>query len=304
MSEFESAGESVLQGLRKMNENFKSKMIRSAIFYRWKDIAGPFADDIFPIKVVGNTLILYSKTSAAKDNFKYIAKDILDAANFIIGGGEEIFKKIDFAKSFSRPSAKTKNFSKGKKISAQKKFPVDDVELSDAELAECEKNVAEIKNPALKEIALKNYITQKKVNKIKLASGWHKCSCCDVLCPKEEIICESCRITERSKMRRAIQQYFLQNPSANFFEVTKEIKKLFPHISEEISVEIVSSERSALISSTASKISFGDTKSDAVKLLVQLYRQIPQEKLTDAVINRALKELRFNLSNLPPFQEK
>ena len=105
-------------------------------------------------------------------------------------------------------------------------------------------------------------------------------------------------------MRRAIRQYFLQNPTANFFKVVREIRKDFLHIAEEISLKTVRSERTGLISALASKVAYGDTKSDAAKLLVQLYRQIPQEKLTDAVINRALKELRFNLSNLPPFQEK
>lgn len=302
MSEFESVGEAVLQSLKLHGEKFRKKLVRSGIFHRWNEIAGPFAEDIFPIKVVGSTLILYSKTSAAKDNFKYIAKDILDAANEIIGGGEEIYKKIDFAKSFGKPTSNAKKFSKSKKISTQEKF-VDDIELSDAEIAECKKNISEIKNPALKEIALKTFITQKKNYKAKIKIGWHKCKCCDSLCPPEEIICEICRIQERNKMLRTIRQIFIKNPCSKISEVFLEVKKLFPHLTEEISTEIVSSERFALIKSVATKISFGDTKSDAVKFLVQLYRQIPQEKLTDAVINRALKELRFNFSDQPIFEK-
>jgi len=302
VSELESAGEAVLQSLRLHGDNFKKKLVQNGIFQRWREIAGPFADDIFPIKVDGTTLILYSKISAAKDNFKYIAKDILDAANKIVGGGEEIYKNIDFAKSFNKPTATAKKISN--KTSAQKNFSVEDVELSDAEIADCEKNLTEIKNPALKEIALKNFLTQKKIYKIKIASGWHKCSCCKSLCPPTEIICESCRISERNKMHKAIRQIFIKNPCANFFDVLKEAKKNFPHLAEEITLEIVRSERTALITSTATKISFGDTKSDAVKFLVQLYKQVPQEKLTDAVINRALKELRFNLSDQPTFEKQ
>ena len=179
----------------------------------------------------------------------------------------------------------------------RKNFSVDDVELSDAEIAEREKNVAEIKNPKLKKIALESFIAQKKVRKIKIANGWHKCKCCDTLCSPGKIVCENCRIKERNKMREAIRHSFSKNPTANFFEVLNEVKKIFPHIAEEISVEIVRSERTALITALAAKVSVGDTKSDAAKFLTQLYRQLPKEKLTDAVIARALKELRFNLAN-------
>ena len=132
---------------------------------------------------------------------------------------------------------------------------------------------------------------------MKIQSGWHKCKCCELLCPPEEIVCNICRIKERNKMRQTIRQFFIKNPAANFFEVLNEVKKIFPHIAEEISVEVVRSERTALITSLAAKVSVGDTNSDAAKFLTQLYRQLPKEKLTDEIIGRALKELRFNLAN-------
>ena len=299
MSELESAGVAVQQSLKGLNKKFQKKLVTHKIFHCWKDIAGVIADDIFPIKIVGKTIVLYAKTSAAKDNFKYIARDILDAANKVVGGEEEIYKKFDFAKSFTQPQEVEKNIPDAK----NKKIPVAKVKLSAAELAECENNVAEVKNPELKKIALESFIAQKKSNKLKIKAGWHKCKCCDSLCPPEEIICDSCRISERDKMRRTIRQIFTKNPEKNFPTVFAEVKKIFPHIAEEISVTVVSSERSALINSTAAKVAVGDTKSDAAKFLVQLYKQLPKEKLTDAVINRALKELRFNLANQPPFKK-
>ena len=297
MSELENISAVMVKSLQSYSANFRKKILSHTIFTCWKEIAAPLAEDIFPIKVENQTIILYAKNTAAKDNFKYIAKDILDAANKIVGGGEEVYKKFDYAKNFDKPNRTAEKILSKKKFSAAKKISVADVKLTAAEIAECEKNVAEIKNPEIKKIALASFITQKKSYKLKIKSGWHKCKICESLCPPEEIICEVCRISERDKMRRTIRQIFLKNPCAKFFDVLNEVKKIFPHLAEEIFISTVTSERSALIKSFASKISFSDTKSEDAKFLVQLYKQLPKDKLTDAIIKRAFNELRFNLIN-------
>ena len=297
MGEIESLSAVMSKTLQSYDENFKKKLLRRTIFTCWKDIAAPFAEDIFPIKVSKQTVILYAKTSAAKDNFKYIAKDILDAANKIIGGGEEVYKDFDYAKTFNKPSRTTEKIFGKKKFSSAKKFSVDDIKLTAKEIAECEKNISEIKNLEIKKIALASFITQKKSDKLKIKNGWHKCKICESLCPPEEIICEVCRISEQNKMRRTIRQIFLKNPCEKFFDVLHEVKKNFPHLAEEIFLSTVTSERNYLITSLANKISFGDTESKDAKFLVMIYRQLPENKLTDAIIKRALQELKFNLLN-------
>ena len=103
-------------------------------------------------------------------------------------------------------------------------------------------------------------------------------------------------------MRREIRQIFCRKPEATFFEVLRIIRQKFSNIAEECSLEVITYERNSLIKSSAAKVSFGDTESDAAKFLVQLYRQLPKEKLTDAIINRTLSELRFNLADQPPFE--
>ena len=295
MSELEPVSEAIFKSVLQLDKKFQQKLIQHRIFHLWKEIAGPYAEDIFPVKVIDKTLILYAKTSAAKDTFKYIAKDILDKANELIGDGNELYQKIDFAKNFNRQPA-------AKKISRKvvaKKFSVDDIQLSDAEISDCKEKVSKIKNPDLKKIAFQTLITQKKSYKLKIQAGWKKCKCCDSLCPPKKIICDSCRVSERDKMRRTIRQIFLRDPCVNFFDVLEGVKNFFPYLAREITVEVVSSERSALINSLARKVSVGDTKSDAAKTLVQIYKQIPAEKLTDAIMNRALQELRFNLADIP-----
>ena len=290
----------VVKTLEAYEDNFKKKFIKHKIFHCWKEIAYPFAEDIFPIKIVGDTVILYAKTSAVKDNFKYIANDILDAANKIVGDNKKIYKNFDYAKNYDKVSQTAKKFFGGKKKSAKKILSFDDIKLTKAEISACKKNVSEIENSELKKIALESFITQKKSYKLKIKKGWHKCKICDALCPAEEIICECCRISERDKMRQFIRQIFLKNPCAKFPDALNQAKKNFPHISEEISIQTVTSERSALIRYLASKISFDDKNSDAVKILISIYKSIPQKNLTDVIIKAAMKELRFNFANLPP----
>ena len=113
-------------------------------------------------------------------------------------------------------------------------------------------------------------------------------------CKPEEIICENCRISERNKMRRKIRRLFYKNPCIKFHDVLNQVKKNFSHISEEISLGVVSTERNFLIKSLAGKIFFDDFNSETLKTLVMIYKQLPKEKLTDAVIKKSVKELRFN----------
>ena len=75
----------------------------------------------------------------------------------------------------------------------------------------------------------------------------------------------------------------------------QKIKKNYPDIAEEISLQTIESERAALIGELAAQIPSGDTKSDAAKLLIRIYRGVSGKELNDAVINRTIKRLKFNL---------
>ena len=298
MSEIKSIDAIMQDTLLTFDKEFLRKLISQAIFTNWEKIAGKFSKDLVPVKIKDDVLILHAKTSAARDNLKFIAKDILDNANNFLASGEVVLRKIDYAKTFEMPSKILKKISRPKKNSPS----LNDIQLTDEEISECKKLAAEIIEPKIQQMTFVGLINRKKAEKLKLADGWHKCKCCNSLCKPEEIICDFCRISERNKMRREIRKIFYQKPSTKFFEVLQFIRKKFSHIAEEVSLEVITSERNALINSVAAKVPFGDTKSELAKFLVMLYCQLPKEKLTDAIVNRTLKELRFNLSNQPPFE--
>lgn len=293
-----SVSEIIQKNFQTFDEKLQKKIISHEIFFRWEEIASPIiAKDIFPMKIDGTTLIVYAKNSAAKDSMKFLAQNILDNANKILGDGKEIFTKIAFAKSFER----LKKFHSQKKVTTNKNIS-SDIELTAEEITDCKKKVENIKNLSIKQIALEGLIKHKKAEKIKLKLGWHNCRNCGVLCKPEEIFCNSCKTQEKNKMREEIRQIFYKNPEKNFPAVLQEIQKKFPYFADECDENIIAFERSAMIREIASRVSTGDKTSELAKTLVMLYKCVPKEKLTDNLMNRALYELRFDLADRLPLK--
>ncbi len=293
MSQFVPAGMAIESSLQQLNEKFRKRIVVNSIRLRWKEILGNLAEDILFVTAVGDKLVLYAQNSAAKDNFKFISKDVLDRANQFFGA--ELLKKIEFAKNFKKAQTSSNILSE---TIRREEFHFEDVELEDSEIAQCEEFVAEIKNPKIKKIALESLIQKKKSDKQKIQQGWRKCKICGVLCAPKQILCASCKITERNKMRSEIRKIFLTKPQIKHSEVLDKIKKKFAPIAQEISLQTVASEKNFLIRNLAAKIKFGDYFSNDAKQLVMLYRGLSKAELTDAIIKRALNELKFNLAEV------
>ena len=175
------------ENFQNQSSEFRKKFLQRKIFFCWEKIVPPIvANDILPLRIDKETLIVHAKNSVAKDSFKFLAEEILQTVNKFLGG--EVFKNFRFSRSFER----MKITPRKKKISKLKKIKI---ELSAKEITECEKKVEQIKDSELKKISLQLFIDKKKSEKIKLANGWKKCKICGMLCAPEEIICDSCIIT-------------------------------------------------------------------------------------------------------------
>ena len=123
MSKIIPIGSVIERTLTTFDEKFLNKLLRQTVFLNWEKIAAAYAADVVPVKVIGDVLFLQAKTSAAKDNLKFIAKDLLDNVNKILGNGKEVFKKIEYAKTFM-------SRGKLKKFSARPKKILQSIELS------------------------------------------------------------------------------------------------------------------------------------------------------------------------------
>lgn len=305
MSQPENINTILKKSLKLNGEDFYEDVLRHTIFDNWKEIAGVFADRAFPLKIKGDTLVLCSDDSSTKDKMKFLAGEIVDKINEIIGEDENPIKRIDFGRSFDVPIKKN-NSSKdtATKSSENLNEDVEEITLTPEEIAECEKKVAAIEDAALRQEIFQTFVLRARVMKLKYKNGWHKCKICNLLCRSEEIICPSCRISEREKMRAAIQKIFYSAPYENFKDIQSKITKKFPYLKSECTFEFIDAVRMNLILKLAALVPFGDTTSYDAKFLVMLIRQLPEEKLTTAIIRRTLNEFKFNLADKPSLDSR
>lgn len=325
MNEPEIANKVIQKSLAQIDPNIKNRIDIQFIFLRWREFAGDFADKISPVDIKGKTLVLYSDNSTLKDKFKYRAKDLILKINAIFGA--EVIDKIIFGMNFnekkksadkSQITDKTKKVTKSANAkvtraenSKAEKSRVEvptvevssvEVTLTDDEISECEKKSAVIENPELMKMLFDCLVTKKKADKAKKLSDWHKCALCENLCPPAEILCDICQIYERRKLVDEVRRIFHDAPETKFRDVQKLIACKMPHMKEVCTLTFIESARMSLIQQTARRLSFGDTESDLAKFLVRLVRQLPEDELTEKIIEKTLYEFRFDFADRPPFK--
>ena len=294
MSQLEGVAGVVDKSLLNIGADFKYKVDCHKIFFKWRELVGDDADEIFPIQIVGATLILYSDNASLRDKFKFLSPQLIAKINSTCGA--EIVKKIIFGNDFSE---------KRQEINVKKNFfyyEFAEVTLTDDEISECEKKAADFKNPAVNKMLLNCLMAKKKSDKAKKISGWHKCLTCENLCPPSKNLCDFCQIRELNKLFQAIRKIFHDAPATKFVDVQKKISQILPHMRPQCTLPIIESARMSLIQQTARRLSFNDKESSLAKFFVMLVRQLPEELLTEKIIERTLHEFRFDLADRPPFK--
>lgn len=298
MNKLENIDKILIKTAAQDKTGFGEKILCLSVAQNWKEIAGNIADRTAPIKIHEKILFISAENPAVKDSAKFLSKIIVENVNKIVGRGEKIISGIDFGKFFESPPKVPP------KIPAQEPekniFSEENLEkiiLTDEEISECEKKSAGIENEEQRKNLTEIFLSRKKTEKLKLQNGWHKCKICGELCEPEKIICSFCEINERDKMRQRIRKIFYDEPSTTFHKAQDKIFQEMPHMKKECTLSVIESERSSLIRETAARVSFGDKNSDNAKFLVMLLKQVNEKDLTDALIDRAFKELRFNLAD-------
>ena len=309
MSEPEFLSSVLIRSVENCENDLSGKLLRIEIFRRWKEIAGNIAGQITPIKLQNKTLVLYSNNPAVKDVLKFLADSLVEKINKDIGKGEIIVEKIAFGKNFEKPAENIEEIINPKfDKNPEKRNPSPDdlrkINLTDEEIAECEKFLSGIEDKVQQKDLLKTFLARAKLKKWRLNHGWKKCKICGELCEPREIICDFCKISEREEMRKKIRSIFLDLPWKTFPEVQREVCAKMPHMAEECSLSTVGSVWSSMIREIASRVSVGDKTSFNAKFLVMLFKHVNEKNLTDRLINRALNELRFNLADQPSTNEE
>lgn len=279
----------------------QQKILQNDIFTHWEEMFPKIAKKVSPVKVKDETLFVYTEDNSFKNMFKFNEWYFVSTINEKFAPvGIKLISKIKFSKYLKDPITPVAPKKRKPKIEIDN-FQT---ELTPEEIAECKKKSSFFTEEKQRETLFELLLAYTGSQKIKLGKGWHKCKLCNLLCRPKEIFCDICTIREREKMKKAIRQMFLDAPETPFFKIQQTIGKQFPDFIKECTFETINFARMELISQKAAKVPYNDQTSADAKFLVRLIRQLPERKLTPQIIEKTLRDFRFNLANLPEYFKK
>lgn len=280
--------------MRSLGAEPYQKFLAAEVIHHWCEFVGEkISAKVKPVKLERGILLVAVESSAYKDQLKFWSEEIIDAINEKFG--EPLVKGIKPAQGFQV----VKPVEIPLPVVDKPKLTPENVTLSAEEIRRCEERAQKVANEQLRETVLQTLLSHAKLQKFRLASGWHKCLKCDSLCEPTEILCPVCTTKEREAMVNALFKIFNDAPWLKAWEAQKILLEQMPHMKSDCLLTTIESARTSLIQQVASKVRFGDETSPDVLKLVALKKRLPPDKLTPAIIRRALAELQFNLAEQP-----
>lgn len=289
-----------LQG--KFDATTRQKILCAEIAHYWREIVDEtIAEKILPVTIERGILFVDVKNAAFKDQLKFLAEEIIDAINDAFRQDKPLVREIRIAQPFQIANRPPEKISEPAQVETSAvKF--DQITLTDAEIAHCKERAEKFPDEDLQQTVLQSLMSQARIQKFRVANGWHKCTNCNTLCPPKEIFCEVCRIKARESMVAELFRIFYDAPWLNTQDARKILLERMPYMRSECSPDVIESARTSLIQKVAGNVRFGDEESPDVLKLVMLEKRLPPEKLTPAIIRRTLIDLQFNLSEQPKLQ--
>ena len=280
----------------------RKKILRSEVIYNWSRLVDEtIAEKIVPVTIEHGVLFVDVKSAAFKDQLKFYAEEIIDAINDAFAQDEPLVREIRIAKGYQIADKLAEENSRPAPPESEP-VTLNQITLTDEERQRCEAAAEKISDKNLRRTVLRSLTAQTRVQKFRAANGWHKCKRCATLCPPEEIFCEVCRVQAHEAMVAELFKILYDEPWLDADAAQKILLERMPLMQTECSPDVVESARTSLIQRVASGVKFGDEESSDVLKLVMLEKRLPPDKLTPAIIRRALIDLQFNLAEQPKLQ--
>lgn len=282
--------------MRSLGTETYKQFLCNEVIHDWdKLVDESISEQVRPVKIERGVLYVNVQNSAFKDQLKFFAEEIIDAINEHYGQEKPLVKSIRIAKGFQiaeMTSAETSPVPVKKNEVA-----LEDITLTAEEIVLCESQAKKFSNDELRPTVLMTLLSQARIQKFRLANGWHKCAECETLCPPDEIFCEVCKIKARETMIEELYRIFYDEPWLKTHEAQKIFLERMPQMRGECSPDVIESARTSLIQKVAGSVRYGDEKSSDALKLVMLEKRLPPEKLTPAIIRRTLVDMQFNLAD-------
>ncbi len=289
----EQAGQLIQRSMSALGEEI-DRLYRThyALGHLSELIGSAFADHIHPICVKHKKLFVHVPEDSWRTEIWMFRDEIMRRINQC--AGEEIVNEI--VSTYRRdldviehPESAVE--APGKKVNLRKELL--SVNLTDDEIKGLRMDCADVKDEKLRIRLLSTSIKRKKLEKLRIQKGWHKCPECGVLCPNEYELCWSCSSHERADIMSQIRSILTELPWLRY----NEIKDTVP-----CTPEMVNTVRDDMIQRLASKVHLEDVESLDAHIIVMLYLHIQPEYLTDELVRRTLYKLRNDLAKPKDFK--
>ena len=284
--------------MRKLGTEAYTQFLCGEVIHDWdKLVDESISAQVRPVKIERGVLFVNVQNSAFKDQLKFFAEEIIGAINEYYGQEKPLVKSIQIAKGFQIADLPPEEGKRDKEQRTSKKVAFEDITLTATEIEQCKRQARKFANRELRPTILATLLSQARVQKFRLANGWHRCAECETLCPPEEIFCEVCKIKAHESMIEELYRIFYDEPWLKTHEAQKILIARMPKMLGECPPDTVESARTSLIQKIAGSIRYGDETSPDVLKLVMLEKRLPPEKITPAIIRRTLVDMQFSLAD-------
>ncbi len=254
----------------------QKKYTEQTVSYHWKDIVGEdVARHVSCGKFSRGTLTVHTDSSVWSHQVLMQKRTLIKKINEF--AGDKIVKDIRIQTGYQ---AKFREISKDL---PNLDHYLNQITLEEETLQEIESKVSSVTDDKLR-YKLRSILTkQKKLDRLKVAHGYHPCSICGTLCEKKETYCIGCRRQKRQEKNNKIKTTLLGAP----FLTYAKLNSIVPCTNTEYQEE-----KADLIDQTAKKLREGDTSDMTRYLLAMLVTGMTPDIITEDTVEKIVLKFR------------
>ena len=254
----------------------KKQYIEQSVKYYWKDIVGDdVARHVSCGKFSRGTLTVHADSSVWSHQVLMMKRTLIKKINEF--AGDKIVKDIRIQTGYQA------KFREINKDLPNLDYYLNQITLEEETIQDIKKKTASVTDDKLRYKLTSILEKQKKLDKLKVAHGYHPCSICGTLCEKKEMYCIGCRRQKRQEKQTKIKTTLLGAP----FLTYAKLSSIVPCTNTEYQ-EI----KADLIDQTAKKLREGDTSDMTRYLLAMLVTGMTPDIITEDTVNKVVLKFR------------
>ena len=254
----------------------KKQYIEQSVKYYWKDIVGDdVARHVSCGKFSRGTLTVHTDSSVWSHQVLMMKRTLIKKINEF--ADDKIVKDIRIQTGYQA------KFREINKDLPNLDYYLDKVTLEEETVKDIKTKTSSVTDDRLRYKLASILEKQKKLDKLKMAHGYHPCGICGTLCEKKEMYCTNCRRQKKQEKQKNIKMTLIGAP----FLTYAKLNGIIPCTNAEYQ-EI----KADLIDQTAKKLREGDTSDMTRYLLAMLVTGMTPDIITEDTVNKIVVKFR------------